>query len=252
MGDALGATGGRNSGVGGVAVLVLGIDTSTTQTSVALGSEQGTLASVDVRVDRPHHEMVAATVGRLLEWTGAHAGSLGGVAVGLGPGLFTGMRVGIATAKTFAQTLGIPIVGVASLDLVAFSARYARRTICAALDAKRDEVFFAFYRPVPGGVAREAGFQVGSPDDLQGELEARAEDILLVGSGGVVYRQRLEGSAHVELASAGLAHPSAEALVELAVPRFVREDFDRLYDVQPIYIRKADAEIAWDQRRGAG
>jgi len=233
-------------------VLVLAIDTSTLQTSVALGTEQGTVGAVHLRADRPHHEMVSAAVAQLLEWSGTAPGALGGVAVGLGPGLFTGMRVGIATGKTMAQTLGIPIVGVASIDLLAFSARYARRLICAATDAKRGEVFYAFYRPVPGGVAREEDFRVGTPDDLLAELEARREDILLVGSGGLVYRQRLEGSAHVELASPGLAHPSAEALVELAVPRFVREEFDRLYDVQPIYIRKADAEIAWDQRRGAG
>jgi tRNA threonylcarbamoyladenosine biosynthesis protein TsaB len=233
-------------------VLVLAIDTSTLQTSVALGSEQGTVGAVHVRADRPHHEMVSAAVGQLLRWSDTSPDALGGVAVGLGPGLFTGMRVGIATGKTLAQTLGIPIVGIASIDLLAFSVRHARRLICAAADAKRGEVFYAFYRPVPGGVAREEGFQVGTPDDLVAELEARREDILLVGSGGLVYRQRLEGSAHVELASPGLAHPSAEALVELAVPRFVREDFDRLYDVQPIYIRKADAEIAWDQRRGAG
>jgi len=233
-------------------MLVLAIDTSTLQTSVALGTEQGTIGAVHVRVDRPHHEMVSAAVAQLLTWSETTPAALGGVAVGLGPGLFTGMRVGIATGKTLAQTLGVPIVGVASVDLLAFAARYARRLICAATDAKRGEVFYAFYRPVPGGVAREDEFQVGSPDDLLAELEARGEDILLVGSGGLVYRQRLEGSAHVELASPGLAHPSAEALVELAVPRFVREDFDRLYDVQPIYIRKADAEIAWDQRRGAG
>jgi len=162
------------------------------------------------------------------------------------------MRVGIATAKTLAQALGVPVVGAASLDLLALPARHARRLICATVDAKRGEVFYAFYRPVPGGVARETEFLVGTPDDLSAELEARAEDILLVGTGGVVYRQQLEGPSHVEIASPGPAHPSAEALVELAVPRLLREDFDRLYDVQPIYIRKADAEIAWDQRRGAG
>jgi len=177
---------------------------------------------------------------------------VGGIAVGLGPGLFTGMRVGIATAKTLAQTLGVPIVGAASLDLVALPARHCRRLICATVDAKRGELFYAFYRPVPGGVTRQTEFLVGTPQDVGAELQARAEDILLVGSGGLVYRQQLEGPSHVEFASPGPVHPSAEALVELAIPRLLREDFDRLYDVQPIYIRKADAEIAWDQRRGAG
>jgi tRNA threonylcarbamoyladenosine biosynthesis protein TsaB len=233
-------------------MLVVGIETSTLQSSVALGSEQGMLASLSVRMDRAGHEVVAEALRHLLDWTGTSVEALGGVAVGLGPGLFTGMRVGIATGKTFAQTLGIPVVGAASLDLVALPARYARRLVCATVDAKRGELFYAFYRPVPGGVTRETEFLVGTPDDLAGELEARAEDILLVGTGGLMYRQQLEGPSHVEFASPGPAHPTAEALVELVVPWFLREDFDRLYDVQPIYIRKADAEIAWDQRRGTG
>lgn len=233
-------------------MLVAGIETSTLQSSVALGTEQGTVASMAVRMDRAGHEIVAEALRHLLDWSDTPIESVGGVAVGLGPGLFTGMRVGIATAKTLAQTLGVPIVGAASLDLVALSARHSRRLICATVDAKRGELFYAFYRPVPGGVARETEFLVGPPADLSAELEARPEDILLVGTGGLRYRQQLEGPAHVELASPGPAHPSADALVELAVPRLLREDFDRLYDVQPIYIRKADAEIAWDQRRGAG
>jgi tRNA threonylcarbamoyladenosine biosynthesis protein TsaB len=233
-------------------MLVAGIETSTLRSSVALGSEQGMLASLSVRMDRAGHEVVAEALRHLLDWTGTSVAALGGVAVGLGPGLFTGMRVGIATGKTLAQTLGIPVVGAASLDLVALPARHARRLICATVDAKRGELFYAFYRPVPGGVARETEFLVGGPAQLSAELEARAEDILLVGTGGLVYRQQLEGPSHVEFASPGPAHPSAEALVELAIPRLLREDFDRLYDVQPIYIRKADAEIAWDQRRGAG
>ena len=76
----------------------------------------------------------------------------------------------------------------------------------------------------------------GAPVVLDGAVAFRGDSIVAV------------GDAQTVLA----AHPSAEALVELAVPRLLREDFDRLYDVQPIYIRKADAEIAWDQRRGAG
>jgi tRNA threonylcarbamoyladenosine biosynthesis protein TsaB len=110
--------------------------------------------------------VVIPTVQQLLAWTDVKLTSLAGVAVGIGPGLFTGMRVGIATAKTLAQVLGIPVVGLASLDVLAFATHYTRRAICAAIDAKRGEVFFAFYRSVPGGVTREGDFQVGSPSAL--------------------------------------------------------------------------------------
>src|SRR5207249_11959610 len=131
--------------------------------------------------------------------------------------------------------------------------RYARRLICAVIDARRKEVFYAFYRPVPGGVARVGDFAVATPDRLEAEMEAGPEDVLLVGDGALVYRRELErAGSHVEVASPAFALPAATALVELAVARFQREDFDRLHDLRPIYLRKADAEIAWDRRRRAG
>src|SRR5205823_1284150 len=200
---------------------------------------------------RANHEMVVPTVRQLLRWAELEPAALTGVAVGLGPGLFTGMRVGVATAKSLAQVLGIPLVGMASLDLVAFSYRYARRLICSTIDARRKEIFYAFYRPVPGGVGRETPFQAASAEAVAAELEALGEDVLVVGNGALVYRRVLERAGnHVEIASAAHAFPAAMALVELAIPRFEREEFDRVYDVQPLYVRKSDAEIAWDKRRG--
>jgi tRNA threonylcarbamoyladenosine biosynthesis protein TsaB len=234
-------------------MLVLGIETSTPQCTVALGNEHGMLAASLISTRMSNHELVVPEITHLLQGSDTSLASVGGIAVGLGPGLFTGMRVGITTGKTLAQALSVPIIGLASLDLVAFSVRYSRRLICAVIDAKRKEVFHAFYRPVPGGVARETAFEVSAPDRLTAELEARSEDILLVGNGALVYRRVFEEAGkHVEFASAAYAFPAATALVELSIPRFQREDFDRLYDVRPHYVRKSDAEIAWDRRRRAG
>ncbi|MFN2590373.1 MAG: tRNA (adenosine(37)-N6)-threonylcarbamoyltransferase complex dimerization subunit type 1 TsaB [Actinomycetota bacterium] len=231
-------------------MLVLGIETSTPHTSVALGTETGVIGSALLGTGPGSHEAVIPMIDQLLTWTDLKLGSLAGIAVGIGPGLFTGMRVGVATARTLAQVLGIPVVGMASLDVLAFPARYSSAVICAAIDAKRGEVFFAFYRPVPGGVTRETDFEVGSPARLTAELQARRESVLVVGNGGLVYRRQLrEAGSHVELATTTMALPSAAAVVELAVPRFEREEFDRVYDLKPLYIRKSDAEIAWDRRR---
>lgn len=234
-------------------MLVLGIETSTQQTAVALGTEQGITAATVLSAGRPGDEVAVPAIEHLMEWSGASLRSLGGIAVGLGPGLFTGMRVGIATAKTLAQVLQVPIVGLASLDVIAFSARYTRSLTCSVIDAKRGEVFYALYRPVPGGVAREGDFEVAAPEHLTAELEARPEDILMVGNGALVYRRELEKAGHhLEFASSAYAFPAATALIELAIPRLEREDFDRLYELKPFYVRKSDAQIAWDRRRRAG
>jgi tRNA threonylcarbamoyladenosine biosynthesis protein TsaB len=117
------------------------------------------------------------------------------------------------------------------------------------VDARRGEVFSAIYRSVPGGVMRERGYEVHAPDRLEGELQALPGEVLAVGNGAMLYRHALERiGSRIEFASSITAHPEAAALVELAVPRFLREEHDRLFDVVPLYLRKSDAEIAWDRR----
>ena len=231
---------------------VLGIDTSTSQTSIAFGTEHETLAAVQFAGAHKHDDVLPA-VERLLSWTGLELSSVGGVAVGLGPGLYTGLRVGVEAAKALAQSLRVPIVGMSSLDVLAFGVRYTSRLIGTVIDARRGEVFFALYRPVPGGVMREGEFRVAGPAAVAAELEAIGEEVLLVGNGAILYRHELEeAGVGTEFASANLAHPWASALVELSAPRFIREETDRLFDVVPMYLRKTDAEITWDQRaRGA-
>jgi tRNA threonylcarbamoyladenosine biosynthesis protein TsaB len=229
-------------------VLVVGIETSTPQSSVALGTEQGLLGSTSLSWGRGHSEVVIPALHHLLEWSEIRPSQVGGVAVGLGPGLFTGLRVGVATARALAQVLGVPLVGIGSLDVLAFSVRYTRWRICAVSDGKRGEVFYAFYRPVPGGVARQTPYQVAPPDGLAAELEASGEETLLVGGGAFLYRRQLEAAGTpLEFASMSRAFPAAEALLELALPRFVREETTRPRDVVPYYVRRADAEIDWSR-----
>lgn len=230
-------------------MIVLGIDTSTSQTSVALGTERGMLASLGF-AGPARRDQVVPGLEHLLSWSGLGLSQVGGVAVGLGPGLFTGLRVGVETAKTLAQVLGVPILGIPSMDALAFRVRHTGRLIGAVIDARRGEVFYAFYRPVPGGVMRDGDHLVGAPEHLAADLEARPEDVLLVGNGAILYRQGLEGAkSGIEFASPGEAHLQASALVELAIPRFLREEQDRLTELVPLYLRRSDAEIAWDQRR---
>lgn len=233
-------------------MIVVGIDTSTPQTSVAIGTERGTLGRIQV-TGRARQESVSPALERLLAWTGTDIHQVGGFAVGVGPGLFTGLRVGVETAKTLAQVAGAPIVGISSLDVLAYSARFSRRMIAAVIDGRRGEVFSALYRTVPGGVVRETEYTVQRPEHLAAELLARKGDVLAVGDGAILYRDVLaQVGSRVEFASPVSAHPDAAALVELAVPRLLREEHDRLFDVVPMYLRKSDAEIAWDKRtRGA-
>ena len=93
---------------------------------------------------------------------------------------------------------------------------------------------------------------MATPDHLSAELETLPGEMLAVGDGAILYRDQLEAPGRsIEFASTMRAHPEAAALVELAVPRFLREEHDRLHDVVPMYLRRSDAEIAWDRRSEA-
>jgi tRNA threonylcarbamoyladenosine biosynthesis protein TsaB len=230
-------------------MLVLAIETSTPQTSVALGTERDLIASASLSWARGHSEVVVPAIHQLLIASELELSQVAGIAVGLGPGLFTGLRVGIATTRALAQVGGLPVVGIGSLDVLAYSVRHSRDRICAVLDAKRGEVFYAFYRSVPGGVTRESPFTVASPARLAAELQAASEETLLVGNGALLYRRQIEEEAsHLEFASPANAFPLAVWLLELAIPRFQREETLPPHEIVPIYLRKSDAEINWDRR----
>ncbi|MGH2731120.1 MAG: tRNA (adenosine(37)-N6)-threonylcarbamoyltransferase complex dimerization subunit type 1 TsaB [Actinomycetota bacterium] len=233
-------------------MLLLGIETSTPQASVAIGSEQGVIASALISRGASYNEFLLPAIRFCLDESGLGFRNIGGVAVSVGPGLFTGMRVGVATAKALAQALSVPIVGMPSLDLVAYDVRYSAKTICAVLDARRDEVFFCFYRPSPGGIQRMSDYQVGKPEHLATGIASRPEEVLMVGDGALLYREVFEilGTV-VEVGTMSHAFPDAGALVELSLPRMFREDFDSLYDLKPLYLRRSARRIQWDRIRGS-
>ena len=232
-------------------MIVLGIETATPQVGCALGGAEGVLASFHASRGLRHAETLAPAVDFLRRQARLELSEVSVVAVDVGPGLFTGLRVGVATAKGMAHALRVPMVGLSSLDLLAFAVRYSPRLIGAVVDARRGEVFTALYRSVPGGVQRLERPRLCSPEDLASDLLARNEEALLVGDGARRYASILGDAVHVEIGEVVLAYPSAAALVELAHPRAVREEFVPARELEPLYLRRSDAELNWERCRSA-
>jgi tRNA threonylcarbamoyladenosine biosynthesis protein TsaB len=223
-------------------VLVLAIDTATDQVGCALGDQDGVLAQVHLRAPRRHAESLAPQIQVLSTQAGVPLAKVGAVAVDVGPGLFTGLRVGFTTAVTMASALEVPMVGLTSLDLLAHAAHLTDRLIAAAVDARRGEVFAALYRPVPGGVQQVGEPAVVRPEELASELLARGEETLAVGDGIVRHRELFDAVDHVRVAGPDLAHPSAAVLAGLAHARAVREEFVAPRELSPVYLRGPDAQ----------
>jgi tRNA threonylcarbamoyladenosine biosynthesis protein TsaB len=234
-------------------VLLLAIDTSTRRIGVALGDGNGVHAAFelggpcDTRPPR-HAEEVAPAIDHLARRCGVALTHLSAIAVSIGPGMFTGLRVGVTTAKVLAQALRIPVIPIASLDLLAYPLRHANALVVPVMDARRHEVYYAMYQPVPGGIQRLGDYDLGPVDDVTAELAARGSEALVCGDGALRFRGAFADLERVDLAGPGNAAPSLAALIELAAGRYEREEFCAPADVVPLYLRRSDAEIAWDHR----
>lgn len=229
-------------------MLILGISTSTAQVGCAIGGHEGVLGSIHSARGRRHAEVLNPAIEHLCRQARVDLAEIGAVAVDVGPGMFTGLRVGVAAAKALSYGRRLPMVAVSSLDLIAFPLRHSRRLIVCAIDAGRGEVFHASYRQVPGGVQRVTEPSVSTPADLASDLLAGSDEVLLVGDGARRHHEAFEGLTRVELADAGLAHPNAGSLVQLAHARALREEFLPPGEAAPLYLRKPDAEINWQTR----
>ena len=231
-------------------MLILGIESAGDQVGCAIGGHEGVLASVHAAKGRRHAEYLVPQIDIVRRQAGIELNDLGAVAVDVGPGLFTGLRVGITTAVTMAHTLGVPMIPITSPDLMAFPARWTSRLIVTALDARRGELFTSLFRRVPGGVQRVRDVNLCRPDDLVAELEVADEPVLLVGDGALRNAEVIRDIGRAEIAEQGLALPNARSLVQLAHAKAMREEFVQPWELRPVYLRKPDAEINWSIRDG--
>jgi tRNA threonylcarbamoyladenosine biosynthesis protein TsaB len=244
---------------------VLGFDTATAATTVALCDFPGEGLQIEARDDPPrgarprHATHLMALIIKLLEQAGASWNDVDRLAVGVGPGTFTGLRVGIATARALARAREIPLVGVSTLESLALNVRCTTDQAAGAdavlgvLDARRREVFAAGWRRGgnEGGSGRGLEHRLLSPRALPpGDLAALIADLgcsaLAIGDGAVEFRSVLERSgALIPADDSELHRVTAMNHCRLAESRHGSAPDE----IHPEYLRLPDAEIA---RRAAG
>lgn len=226
--------------------LVLAIDTATAQVGVALAGPDGPIASLQVHEGRRHGEVLAPAIDHLCRLAGVELADVACVAVDVGPGLFTGLRVGLATAAALADALGRPALGVTSTDVLAAAHADAGRPVAAVVDIRRGQVAWALHRPGPTGLVEVRPPAVADPADLAGELAGEA-GVLVVGDGALRHAHALAG---LHLAGPVTARPSAAVLAAVAAGRLGRAGDPR--DLSPLYLRDADVRIGWAQAPARG
>jgi tRNA threonylcarbamoyladenosine biosynthesis protein TsaB len=248
-------------------MIVLGLDTATAATAVALrlADASTTQARDDPRPgEHPGHATrLLALASELLAGAGVGWRDIDRIAVGVGPGTFTGLRVGIATARGLAQSLSAELVGVSSLRALAHAALASEEadSILAVIDARRGEVFAAAYeRPASheasgvGGEIELAPPRALSPDDLESVIAqaqqvdgARVRRWLAVGDGALRFPEAVHAAGiTAPAADSPLHRVSAAAICELGVDA---KPADRWEEIVPDYRRRPDAELALETAR---
>ncbi len=238
-------------------MIVLGFDTSTPATAVAVRLGDGT--TTQARDDPPagahpgHATRLLDMAHELLAAAGVAWSQVDRIAVGLGPGTFTGLRVGVATARGLAQSLGVQLVGVSSLQALAVAALSSEATdpprVLAVIDARRSEVFAAAYQLGARGLPQElAPARALAPQELASviveahqALEAEHQRWLAVGDGAVRFRSELQ-DAGIAVAPEGSPFHlvSGASICELGVSAAaISPDA-----IVPDYRRRPDAELA--------
>lgn len=207
--------------------MILGFDTATPRVTVALWDDGQVIGHLDSDEAMRHGELLGPGVAGVLAEAGASRGDIRAIAVGVGPGPFTGLRVGLVTARTLGWTLGVPVHGACTLDVIAAAPELSGISeFAVASDARRKEVYFARYRD---GV-RVDGPLVAKPDVL-------ATDLAVAGQGAALYPGSFPNAVSVEF-------PDAAVLCQLVAEGLV----DRL-PPEPLYLRRPDAVAPGQPKR---
>ncbi len=222
--------------------LILGIDNSMDFLNLVLGTDEALIEERHARAEHHSSQVLPVRAAQLLQDHGYAPNDLTGLFVTLGPGSFTGVRVGLAFCKGFAEGLGIPLVGVPTPDVLAAPFTFMEgHYLCPLIDAKKGEVFFALYRVAGHEIVRVDGFHSLKPDALTGRLP---EPCLCFGSGLRPARavlDRIEGARIVET---GFDRVSGEALLRCG--RALQAAGTQKHDIKPVYGRKSEAEIKFN------
>lgn len=233
-------------------MIVLGLDTSTRVGGAAVVGPEGLLGEYTLNVEATHAERLLPAVNQLLKDTGLSR--VEGVAVALGPGSYTGLRIGVTAAKVLAYAWRVPMVGVGTLDALAWQLSGNAGIVCPLLDARRGRVYGAIYR-MSGGLEAPPRPLFGpvnvTGEELLDHIAALDGPVVFTGDGlrplaHIIERRLGERWVRIPLGLEQLRSGSVASLGRLLLSQGEAVD---PFQIQPEYLRKAEAELRWEKRQ---
>jgi len=233
-------------------MLVLGIETSTMTGGVALANDERIISEYTLNVRTTHTARLMPALDQILRDSSVDKREIDGIAISLGPGSFTGLRIGMATAKGLALGLDIPLLGVPTLDALARNVPFAAYQICTVLDAKKKEIYYSIYRysgeHADSPLHRQVPYQVVSPDKLVSQID---EKTIFLGDAVAAYGNFIgENLGELALfAPKTQRFPRAATVAEIGLAKLKAGEHLDVAFAEPIYIRASDAEMSLTAKR---
>ena len=226
---------------------ILALETATIAGSVAVVDDnKGLIGEVRVDVKVAHSERLMPSVEWLLNASGLSINDIDIFAVSIGPGSFTGLRIGLSTAKGLAFSTDKPLVPVKTLDAFARTLVYCSYTICPMLDARKNEVYAGLYKWENDLCKKIMPETAISPEDLLNRIKGNGP-VLFTGDGTLKYREVIEETLKKDavFAPSYRMSPSASSVAEIAFETLKQGDLPDPVSIIPFYIRKSEAEVLW-------
>jgi tRNA threonylcarbamoyladenosine biosynthesis protein TsaB len=221
---------------------ILALDTATLSCSAAIVDDGMACAELTTVNNQTHSKHLMRMIDTVCDMSGLKIADMDGFAVTIGPGSFTGLRIGISTVKGLAWSLNKPVVGISSLDALAWQCIPAAYPVCTMLDARKQEVYYCRYRLQDGELKKDSSEQVVAPAEV---IDDTREPCIFIGNGANLYKEeileKLGKLAHFAGWNQDIIRASSVA--GLSLERFVHHQTDDVPLLVPHYIRKSDAEL---------
>ena len=223
---------------------ILGVDTSTAVGSIGIIEDESVVAEYSLNIMAMHSARLMPAIDDMLKRAELTVRDIDAFAVAIGPGSFTGLRIGVATVKGLCYALNKPIVGIVTLDALAYNLRFVDKLICPILDARRGEVYSAVYRS-GDGLLRQTDYLCTKIEAL---LEYLTEPTIFLGDGLPRYREiivdTLKNNAIIAEPLLGFCRGAVVALLGYA--RLSKGESDDYFSLTPFYIRRPEAEVKFE------
>ena len=231
---------------------ILGIDSSCSAATVAILNDGMLEMEIFLNHKLQHSVVLFPMIEDMMNRLEITIDDIDAIAVSGGPGSFTGLRIGVASAKGIAQGGNKEFIGVSSLDAMAFQQVGFDGTICPIMDALRDNVYAAFYKGRPGEPERKRDYMALHIDELLDKLSSGGERVIFCGDALPLHKARIKECLgdRAFFAPSNSSLPRASSIAELAMLRLSRGEKDDIHTFSPIYIRKSQAEREYERKHG--